>query len=108
MGPSNSSPVQATDALAHFLRPGHAPDQRIVEAAALEGHGMRELAQLDQLQQDRSLGQVRDVILAWLAEMRSSLQVQFRRPFALELFARQLQALVGGLHVAQCRRPARC
>src|SRR5581483_2185487 len=28
------------DALAHLLRPGHAADQRVVEAAALEGHGV--------------------------------------------------------------------
>ena len=101
MGPSNSCPVQADDALAHLRGPGHAADQRIVQAAALEGRGMRNLAQLQQLQQHGSLRQIGDDDSGFGRRDAFHLDVQVRRPLALEFLARQGQSFVGGLDVAQ-------
>jgi len=67
-------PSAGQDASAQCLRPGHAADQWIIEAAAFKGNGMREFAQLKQLQQDGTLRQVGDDDVASVAEMRSSLR----------------------------------
>lgn len=40
------------DTLAHFLRPCHPAHERIIQTAALEGHSVRELAQLQELKED--------------------------------------------------------
>ncbi len=59
---------------AHGLRPGHAADQRVIQAATFKGHSMREFAQLQQLQQDGTLRKLVTMMLASVVETRSSLR----------------------------------
>src|SRR5579863_4730985 len=47
-------------ALAYVLCPSHAADQRVIEEAAFEGHGLGKFTQLQELEQDRNFRQVGD------------------------------------------------
>ncbi len=62
---------------------------------------MRELAQLQELQQDRSLRQVRDDDAGFRGGDTLHLDVKVGRPFALEFFAGEGESFVGGFDVAQ-------
>ena len=62
---------------------------------------MRQFAQLQQLQKDRCFRQVGDDNFGLCGGDALQLNVNVGRPFALEFFARQGQAFVGRLDVAQ-------
>jgi hypothetical protein len=62
---------------------------------------VRELAQLQELQQDRSLPQVRDDELGFGVRDAFHLDMQVGIPFALEFFAGEGESFVGGLDVTQ-------
>lgn len=83
------------------MLPGETTNQRIVEANALEGRGVRELSQLQKLKQDRSFRQIGDEEACFRRRHTLHLDVQVGRPLALEFFAGQSQAFVGSLNVAQ-------
>ena len=62
---------------------------------------MAELAQLQELQQDRGLGQIGDDDSGFVGRDALQFNVEVGRPFALELFAGEGQALVCGFDVPQ-------
>src|SRR5205085_6668893 len=79
------------EALTDALGPGHASNQWIIQSAFLEWLAACEVAELQHLQQDRSIGQVGDIDFQFRSRKATQLDVQLGRPFALELFAGQSQ-----------------
>src|SRR5580698_7524016 len=89
------------DAASYIFGPSGTADQGIVEAAALEGRGMRELAQLQKLEKHGCLGQIGDDDPGFGGRYALDFEVKIGGPFTLEFFAGERKAFVGGFDVAQ-------
>ena len=101
--PMKVRPCADHETFPDILSPRHAADQRIIEETAFKGHSVRNLAQLQELKQDRDLGQIGDDDPSLAGGNSLQFDVQFGRPFAFEFLAGEGKALVGSLGISQCR-----